>query len=126
MIDSTTMVACGSLVIREDPTDQGSDWLVFYLPLGALSRAFPEFGALDEQASEPRRAAIDSWLLALARDALGSVPFDLALIGFEASGEVRASQIAAQGVPAERIFGLILPSANGQLQYFPRTTSSTR
>ncbi len=122
MMDSDTMVACGSLVIREDPADQGSDWLVFYLPLGALHRAFPELGG---SASEPQHAAIDAWLLTLARDVFISVPFDLALIGLEASGEVRASQIAALGVPAERAFGLILPSADGDLQYFPRTTSAS-
>lgn len=96
-LPSGTEIVCGVVAVRED---HGSDWLDFYLPAGALSRAEPRFSGSDAFgpdeaiASLSWRRPIDEWLALVAGMVYDKVAFRLALIGFEASGMVYASQFA--------------------------------
>ncbi|NUP09154.1 MAG: hypothetical protein HOW73_24145 [Polyangiaceae bacterium] len=121
-MDSTTPIACGSIVIREAPEAGGSDWMVFYLPLGALGEIRPVGGyPFDGADHDGWRVPLDSWLADLGRAIWKSIPFDLGLIGFEASGELRAAQVLMSDVPETCHFGLLVPGAEGTLNYHPRT-----
>lgn len=101
-------ITCGAITMREE---DGPDWLGFVLPLGSLSRADRRVGAYpfgDELGADSLawRRGIDEWLATIAMQLYAIVPFELALIGFDASGEVSARELEA-GVPAERWFGLV-------------------
>lgn len=113
-------ITCGAITVREE---DGPDWLVFVLPLGSLSRADRRVGAYpfgDElgEDSFAWRRGIDEWLATIAMQLYAVVPFELALIGFDASGEVSARELAA-GVPAERWFGMV--TAGKPPEYHPAT-----
>ncbi len=99
-------VVCGAISVREE---SGQDRFDFVLPLGALSRTDPRVGAFpfgddDGDASLGWRRPIDDWLATLALQLFEVVPFQLALIGFEASGELSASDVVA-GIPPEHWWG---------------------
>jgi hypothetical protein len=105
-------VTCGTCVIRED---DGPDWLDFYLPLGSLGRAYPAgwfpFGS-EADWPGPWRQEVEEWLAGVGLAVAQAVPFRLGLIGFEVSGQAYASDIACQGIPAERFIGYLWPSAS--------------
>jgi hypothetical protein len=61
---------------------------------------------------------VDEWLKDIGGHVFSSVPFRLGLIGFEASGEAYASQVAKEGVPAERYFGYLVPDGD-ELKWYP-------
>jgi hypothetical protein len=115
-------VACGSCLIRED---DGSDWLDFYLPTGALSDAY-EIGGypydypFDEAdvAHREWQIPVDEWLKSIGEYVYSIVPYRLALIGFEVSGEAYASEIAEKGVPAERYIGYLWAEGSS-LEWYP-------
>jgi hypothetical protein len=114
-------VACGTCLIREG--GDGPDWLDLYLPLGSLGTAYPVGGFPFE--SEPTYAArwryeVEDWLAEIGVWVAKTRSFKLGLIGFEVSGEMYASDIAALGVPDERVVGYLLPS-DGTIQYHRRT-----
>jgi hypothetical protein len=111
-------VACGTCCVRED---DGSDWLVFYCPMGALGRIYP-VGAFpfDEHDHDPWRRELEAWLVGLARQIFNAAPFRLGLIGFEASGELRADDLPKTGVPASRPWAVLVPGPSGLL-FHPRT-----
>ena len=117
-----SQVACGSCIIRE--VDDGSDWLDFYLPMGSLSRTtypvggFP-FDTYTEQ-SAPWQREVEDWLAHIGLHIARHVTYALGLIGFEVSGQVYASEIAAKGIPEKRNIGYLWPAA-GRMFYFPRT-----
>lgn len=103
-------VVCGAISVREE---EGQDWLVFMLPLGALSRADARVGAYPvgadaDDASLAWRGPVDQRLVSLAKELLEAVPFQLALVGFDASGEFSAHELT-DGVPAERWWGVLVP-----------------
>jgi hypothetical protein len=118
-LPNKTRSVCGVFVCRED---DGPDWLVFYLPLGALCRVdrriggFP-FGPDDGPGSLVWREPLDDWLVEIGRAVFQQVPFELGLVGFETSGEAYARDLAA-GPPAERWSGFLLPNGDG-LSYSP-------
>jgi hypothetical protein len=107
-------------VIREE--GNGSDWLDFYVPLGALGTAYPSggfpFGTKDDWPG-PWREEIEDWLAGIGQRAAQSAVFQLALIGFEVSGEMHAPEVAAQGIPAKRFMGYLWPSG-GAIVYHRR------
>lgn len=113
---SGARVVCGMVNIREEG-EGGSDWLDFYLPLGALGRADPRVGAFPFGAvgtgSLVWRAPIDAWLVSVAARVFAAVPFAYALIGFEVSGESPPPADAT-----ERHVGLLTPDGGG-LRYIP-------
>ncbi len=111
---------CGVAAIREEES-AGSDWLDLYLPLGALSRLFPDiggfpFGPEGGEESLAWRRPIDQWLAVIADGVFAEVPFALGLIGFEASGTASAAELA-NGVPEERLVEYLLP-VDGVLQRY--------
>jgi hypothetical protein len=79
----------------------GPDWLDFYFPVGALTRedrrvgGFP-FGPDGGAGSLSWRRPLDEWLAQIGRLVYDSVNYRLALIGFEASGQLCAAQLAAR------------------------------
>jgi len=101
-------VVCGAISVREE---EGSDWLDFVLPLGALARAdarvgsYP-FGGEPGDPSFVWRRPIDDWLVSIALRLFDVVPYQLALVGFDVSGELSASEVAG-GVPEERGWGIV-------------------
>jgi hypothetical protein len=113
-------IACGTCIIRED---NGPDWLVLYLPMGALGTAYPIGGYPFEPemaTSRQWRDALDPWLASIGIRVYDQVVYRLGLIGFEVSGEIYADGIAANGVPARHYPGLLWPSA-GAVTYYPST-----
>ena len=110
-------VVCGAVAIRGAG---GTDWLDFYLPMEALSRADQRVGAFpsvpdgDQSALEWRRP-IDTWLAEIATAIFRTDPFRLALIGHEVSGHTDAASLDGR-VPDQRFIGYLLPHG-GQLQY---------
>jgi hypothetical protein len=110
-------VACCTYLMRED---DGSDWLDFCLPMGALSTAYDvgafPFGTGANHASW--RIPMDNWLLDIGRHVFRDVKFELALIGHEVSGETNATAILASGIPEKRWIGYLYPQ-NDKLTYYP-------
>ncbi len=104
--------------------EQTSDWVCLALPLGALTRtdhrigAFPlgDGGGVD---SLVWRAALDEWLARIARDVAAVSAIRLAVIGFEAVGEVSRDDVDRNGPPAERPYALLVPGQ--QSSHHPAT-----
>jgi hypothetical protein len=98
-------------------------WVSFYLPLSALSAAYPigayPFGPMDRVSEW--KPAVDSFLTQLAQWIHTKMRFDLALIGFEvdASG-VSSETIRTHGIPKERDNG-ILWNDGVELEWHPAT-----
>ena len=111
-------IACGSCTVEEA---DGSDWLVFYLPMSALGRVYPVGGfPFDAADHESWRAPLDNWLVEVARRVFSRAPFALGLVGFETSGDVHAADLVASGLPAKRHHGLLVP-VTGRIGWHPRT-----
>jgi hypothetical protein len=112
-------VVCGVLAVREGG---GPDWLDFYLPVGALTRedrrvgAFP-FGPDGGARSLSWRRPLDEWLAQIGRLVYDSVNHRLALIGFEASGQLCAAQLAARE-PLPSGWAYLIPE-DGHVRYQP-------
>jgi hypothetical protein len=114
-----TLVVCGAVTVREE---DGSDWLDFYLPLGALERADSRVGAFpfDEPETDTLlwREPLDTWLAGIARGVFEQVRYRLALIGWEVSGDTRLSDLDGDPV-SPRGIGYLLPGEDGELRYLP-------
>ena len=112
-------VACGTCLIREE---NGSDWLVFYLPMASLSKAYDVAGYpfnVDPKSSLPWQITIDNWLSEIGRFVYSKSEYKLGLVGFEVSGQYYAEQIKQNGLPEKRDIGYLWPSGSG-ITYFPR------
>ncbi len=111
---------CGTCTIREEG---GPDWLDFYLPLGGLSKVVPHVGGYpfvdDPHEYAPWQRQLDEWFADVGSRVYLSVPYRLALIGFEVSGEFHAADIAATGIPAQRHFGILWPDRDKIAYYAP-------
>jgi hypothetical protein len=100
--------------------DNGTDWLYFALPMGALARTDPRIGgfpfAPDFGAESLEwRKPIDDWLAEIGRAIYSVAPFRAGWIGME------PTSVAGEVVPArERWVGYLIPSG-GKLQYSPAT-----
>jgi hypothetical protein len=113
-------VVCGSCAIRED---DGPDWLVFYIPVAALSLTDSRVGGFpfgDVEACQDWRAPLDDWLARIASRIHATVPISLGLIGFEVSGHAYAREVEANGVPENRHTCYLVPSGN-TLDIYPTT-----
>lgn len=112
-------VACGTYVLRDM---EGSDWLVFYLPIGSLGRVFP-VGAFpfDREDHNGWQVPLETWLAHLGQKLFQFAPYKLGVVGFEISMNNSAAALALTGVPLERDEGLLVPNG-GRLAWFPRTT----
>ena len=116
-------VACGSCLVLE--SNDGPDWLVFYLPMGSLATAYPAgafpFGT-EADWPGPWRFDVEDWLAGVGQCVARAASFRLGLIGFEVSGGTYAADITAKGVPTERFVGYLWPS-DGSVAYHRRNRS---
>jgi hypothetical protein len=121
-LPSGSRVVCGSCLVREE---EGPDWLDFYLPMGSLATAYPvagfPFGA-EADWPGPLRYEVEDWLARIGLWIAQSASFQLGIIGFEVSGQVDASEIAAKGIQDERSIGYLWPS-KGSVVYYRRTAA---
>ncbi|MER7760987.1 hypothetical protein [Streptomyces sp. NPDC097619] len=112
-------IVCGCLAVREE--EGGADWLVLYLPVGALSRVediggFP-LGGDGGPGSLGWRRALDDWLAAIGSEVFAEAPFRLGLVGFGTSGDVDADLLDGRA-PDARWEGYLLPE-EGRLGFHP-------
>jgi hypothetical protein len=112
------VVACSTNPVREP---EGTDWLYFGIPMGALSQAYP-VGAFpfDDGLPLDWRDPMHDWLRSVGEWVYTSVPFRLGLIGWDAGSELLASVIEAHGIPATRYDGILWPEGQ-QLSWYPPT-----
>ncbi|MDB5056585.1 MAG: hypothetical protein JWO59_57 [Chloroflexi bacterium] len=90
-------------MVREE---QGSDWLDFCIPSGMLAMIFSiDYHWFHE--TNPWLQEIDQILLRMADAVYNAAPFDLALIGADVSGWLRADE--ARTTDLER-GGILVPS----------------
>ena len=118
-LPNAMLAACGVVAVRENT---GTDWLDFYIPMGALTMAY-DVGAFpfdDGKNSQVWREPLDNWLVTLAHDVFTAVPFALALVGHEVSGQTCAAEITTLGIAAERWEGYLWQEA-GTLLWYPPT-----
>jgi hypothetical protein len=116
-LPSGQQVACGTVLIKES---DGTAWLDFYLPLGALATAW-EVGGYpfdNDPASQRWREPLERWLAGIGQAVFSRAPFRLGLIGFEVSGSVTSQELRSAGVPPERFISYLCPTA-GQLAVYP-------
>ncbi len=113
---------CGTWTIQEEG---GADWLDFYLPLGGLAELVPAVGGYpvvdDSYEYATWQRQLDQWLANFGSRIYLSVPYRLALIGFEVSGECYAADLIANGVPAHRDSGILWPE-RGEISYYAPNT----
>ncbi|MFG2267325.1 hypothetical protein [Streptomyces sp. NPDC048720] len=104
------LVVCGCVAIRGG--DESSDWLDFYVPVGALDNA-----GLAYWDGRPffRSDVMDDWLAAIGKETFTRAAFSLGVVGFEVSGCSDAATLAGQ-MPQERGIGYLLP-VDGTLHY---------
>ena len=117
-------VACGTCTVREE--EDGSDWLVFYIPLGTLVEVYPmidgyPFGSTDEKACKLWQVSINGWLVELGKYVFHMVEFRLGLIGFEVSGDAYAQDLSEKGIPEERYKGYLVPETDSIRWYPPNS-----
>ncbi|CCK25103.1 hypothetical protein BN159_0724 [Streptomyces davaonensis JCM 4913] len=104
------LVVCGCVAIRGG--DDGSDWLDFYVPLGALDHA----GVVYETGgSFYRSGVLDDWLAAVGTRAFDGASFALGVVGYEVSGCADAATLAGE-LPSVRGIGYLVPRG-GVLRY---------
>jgi hypothetical protein len=114
-------VACGTFTVREE--EDGSDWLVFYIPLGTLVDVYPiiggyPFGSTDEESCKSWQVSINDWLVELGKYIFKLVKFRLGIVGFEVSGETYAQDLSEKGIPEQRYEGYLLPAIDS-LRWYP-------
>jgi hypothetical protein len=123
-LPDATEIVCGTFLVREE---EGSDWLGFYIPRGALDNTYYPMDQDDTfefdskayyKSIEIWRNVIDPWLAEIGQYVYRMVPFRLGLIGLEVSGEINAAELAIQGIPPyeRRNIGYLVPES-GQLEY---------
>jgi hypothetical protein len=113
-------IACGTCLIRED---DGPDWLILYLPMGALGAAYSVGGYPFEPSAEtsrPWREILDAWLAGIGVAVYNRVQYRLALIGFEVSGEAYADELMRTGIPTQRNMGYLWPDGD-TVTFYPST-----
>ncbi|WP_225824011.1 hypothetical protein [Streptomyces naphthomycinicus] len=100
------LVVRGCVAIRS--SDESSDWLDFYVPVGALDQA-----GLAYWDGRPffRSEVMDEWLAAIGAEVFKSASFSLGAIGFEVSGCTDASTLAGK-LPQTRGIGYLLPQGD--------------
>jgi len=122
-LPNAIQVACGTVQVREV---NGSDWLDFYIPMGALAtaydvQAFPF--ERDKGMHDDWRKELDNLLHEIGNFIFTSFPFEIGLIGHECSGAAYAQDIIQQGIPTPRNIGYLWPE-NRHLNYYPRTLNA--
>lgn len=104
------LAVCGCTAVRGG--DEGSDWLDFYVPTGALDKAGIVYS---DGRPHFRSSVIDDWLAGIAMETFKEAPFILGVVGWMVSG-LADSAMLADGLPKERGMGYLLPRG-GVLRY---------
>ena len=119
------VVACGSFATdyAGEADSLGGYWASFYLPLGALSTAYPvgayPFGPMDRISEW--KLPVDSLLVEIANWVHARSLIRLALVGFEMNvAAVTPMSIQANGIPKERGEGILWDDGSG-LKWYPAT-----
>ncbi|MBB5786842.1 hypothetical protein [Jiangella mangrovi] len=107
-------VVCGARAVRQA---SGTDWLVFFIPVGALDLAEPRSAAFPFRGGDSLlwRRPLDRWLAGIGAQVHARVPLRLALVGPEVAGLTTARSLGGQP-PAERWAAYLMPAAGG-LEY---------
>lgn len=110
--------ACGTFIVREN---DGFDWLGFYLPMGALEAVYDvgAFPFYDDKSICTWRKPLDAWLVRIAEAIFSVIPFSLALVGHEVSGETSTEEVQSQGVPQDRWIGYLWREGEHLAWYSP-------
>lgn len=108
-------VVCGVVAVR---FENDSDWMHFYLPLGALARTDPAVGGypFSDEPSLNWRGPIDDWLAAVASRIYAEVPYRSGVIGMEVG--VTDAPDPTGGISEHRQNGLLVPT-RGSVAYYP-------
>lgn len=124
MPDGEHLIACGVCIIREAG---GVDWVIFYLPLGALSEVYEVgwFPFANGRPSEHWQKPVDAWLAEMGKYIFSIAEYKLGLIGYEVSGLINSNEIAKMRIPEERNLGFLLPSGS-EIKLYTRNKSSAR
>ncbi|TDD99083.1 hypothetical protein [Jiangella asiatica] len=95
----------------------GVDWLVFFLPVGALDRAEPRSAAFPFRGGDSLlwRRPLDRWLSGIGAAVHQEVPYRLGLVGPDVAGLTTARALDGEP-PAERWAGYLIPR-DGELVY---------
>jgi hypothetical protein len=118
ILPDNQQIPCGTVAIREQ---EGPDWVVFYVPLGALVQIYNQVGGFfgtDHPKSRCWREPLENWLAEIGPGVFSTVQFSLGLIGCEVSGLTYASEVNQAGVPEERGIGYLWPTGE-RIKYFP-------
>ncbi|MEQ8673692.1 MAG: hypothetical protein RLP44_11935 [Aggregatilineales bacterium] len=114
-------VACGTLSVREIPYNV--DWLIFYIPMGALATAYDVGGypfSKDIADHIVWMVTIEKWLYNIADHVFKHIDFKLGLIGLEVSGDAYSSEIASDGIPDIREMGYLIEGKDKDtLEFLP-------
>lgn len=103
-------VGCTTLTVRETlGGGEGSDWLDICIPTGMLSLVFPVRYPLERE-HNPWLYQVDTVLRSIADAVYAKSAFDLAVIGEEASGTVRAIEVTREHLVRG---GLLVPPSLG-------------
>ena len=99
-------VVCTHYVVEEDG---GAAWVLLGLPLGSLGRADPRVGdyPFGTASGAAWRRPLDDWLASVAARLFDVLPFDLAVVGFEVSGEMDPEQFVAAAAGEHDHVGII-------------------
>ena len=110
-------VVCDFATVR----DEESQWVVLGLPLGSLARVEPRIGGypFSDDAGHAWRQPLDQWLVDLALRLLEVLPFRLALVGFEVSGEITAADLESDLQAVPRHAGVVI--VTDRVDYHPAT-----
>ncbi|MBI9051154.1 MAG: hypothetical protein JEZ00_17155 [Anaerolineaceae bacterium] len=116
-------IVCGVSIIREE---EGFDWVNIYLPMVALSEAYPVGGyPFDKtKSSKNWQKSVDEWLAVMGKLVFANVPYSLGLIGYEVSGETDSKEIAEHGIPEVRYI-TYLHSTGEDLRRYSKNQAST-
>jgi hypothetical protein len=119
LVPNGNRIACGTCNIREF---NGPDWVVFYVPMGALGEAYDVDGfpfSREVESSEQWQKSIDDWLMEIGSYVYSISQYRLGIIGFEVSGQDHSGRLAQMGIPEERYFGYLWPLEE-EIKYYPR------
>ena len=103
------LLVCGTYVVKENCEPGGSDWVLLYAP--AQEVQWKLGGSGDWDIVQPELFPLVNYFVRVADVAYEKRPFQMALIGFEASGETYAETITAKEVGTPWM-GVLLPKGH--------------
>lgn len=112
-------LAFATIVVREQDTPNGDDWLYAGVPMGSLEERVADvdgWPAGDHPHSQHWREPLEHSLAELALSVTHAVPISLAMIGYEISGLI--SDFNPDG---PRRIGFVVRGQGGEFSYWPTT-----